>query len=173
MRSLKHQLDLDAALAVWDRGGVLCLQPGVDPLIVHREPDDCVAAGTVLLAGRPDAEIEAASRIAHEPVIAPGASSPDELRDRLEHVRAGGLIGDFRAGNGGACYLAAPIADATGSVVAALSVQAPRTLAGAQARVHLRAAKRRASLDLQRHPELTAPAVAGGPAYGDNPDPSA
>jgi DNA-binding IclR family transcriptional regulator len=126
MRSLRDRLDLDAALAVWDRGGVLCLQPGADPFIVRREPDDCVAAGTVLLAGRPDAEIEAASHIAHKPVIAPGASSPDELRGRLAHVRAGGMIGDFRAGNGGTCDLAAPIVDATGSVVAALSVRAPR-----------------------------------------------
>jgi DNA-binding IclR family transcriptional regulator len=126
MRSLNEQLDLDAALAVWDRGGVLWLQPGADPLLVHREPGDCVAAGTVLLAGRSDAEIEAASHIAHEPVIAPGASLPDELRGRLEHVRAGGMIGDFRAGNGGACYLAAPILDAGGAVVAAVSVQAPR-----------------------------------------------
>jgi DNA-binding IclR family transcriptional regulator len=41
-------------------------------------------------------------------------------------VRAGGLIGDFRPGNGGALYLAAPIVDTAGSVVAALSVQAPR-----------------------------------------------
>ena len=126
MRSLNDQLDLDAALAVWDRGGLLWLQPGADPLLVHREPGDCVAAGTVLLAGRPDAEIEAASKIAQVPVLAPGASSPDELRGRLEHVRAGGLIGDFRAGNGGECYLAAPILDAAGAVVAALSVQAPR-----------------------------------------------
>ncbi len=126
MRSLNDELDLDAALAVWERGGVLCLQPGADPLLVHRDPGDCVAAGTVLLAGRPEAEIEAAAHIAHEPLIAPGARSPDELRERLEHVRAGGMIGDFRAGNGGACYLAAPIVDAAGAVVAALSVQAPR-----------------------------------------------
>jgi IclR family transcriptional regulator, KDG regulon repressor len=126
MRSLNDQLDLDAALAVWDRGGVLWLQPGADPLLVRRVPGDCVAAGTVLLAGRPDAEIEAASEIAQQPVIAPGASSPDELRGRLEHVRAGGMIGDFRAGNGGACSMAAPIVDAAGAVVAALSVQASR-----------------------------------------------
>jgi DNA-binding IclR family transcriptional regulator len=126
MRSLNDQLDLDAALAVWDRRGVLWLQPGADPLLVHREPSDCVAAGTVLLAGRPEADIEAASHIVHEPVVAPGASSADELRGRLEHVRAGGMIGDFRAGNGGACYLAAPVVDAAGAVVAALSVQAPR-----------------------------------------------
>jgi DNA-binding IclR family transcriptional regulator len=126
LRSLNDELDLDAAFAVWDRGGVLWLQPGTDRLLVHRELEDCVAAGTVLLAGRPDAEVEAASHIAHAPVIAPGASSADELRGRLEHVRAGGLIGDFRAGNGGACDLAAPIVDAAGSVVAALSVQAPR-----------------------------------------------
>jgi DNA-binding IclR family transcriptional regulator len=64
--------------------------------------------------------------IASEPVVAPGAGSADE-RGRLERVRSGGLIGDFRAGNGGACHLAAPIVDARGSVVAALSVRAPRT----------------------------------------------
>jgi IclR family KDG regulon transcriptional repressor len=126
MRSLNDELDLNAALAVWDRGGVLWLQPGADRLLVHREPEDCVAASTVLLAGRPDAEIQAASHIAHEPLVAPAANSAAELRGRLEHVSAGGLIGDFRAGNGGACYLAAPIMDAAVSVVAALSVQAPR-----------------------------------------------
>jgi IclR family transcriptional regulator, KDG regulon repressor len=126
LRSLNDQLNLEAALAVWDRGGVLWLQPGTDPLLVHREPGDCVAASTVLLAGRPEAEVEAVSQIADEAGAAPGASSPDELRGRLEHVRAGGMIGDFRAGNGGACHLATPIVDATGAVVAALSVQAPR-----------------------------------------------
>jgi DNA-binding IclR family transcriptional regulator len=127
LRSLNDQPDLEAALAVWDQGGVLWLQPGADRLLVRRELEDCAAAGTVLLAGRRDAEIDAASDIAHAPVIAPGASSADELRGRLEHVRAGGLIGDFRAGNGGACHVAAPIVDAAGSVVAALSVRAPRT----------------------------------------------
>jgi DNA-binding IclR family transcriptional regulator len=126
LRSLNDHLELDAAIAVWDRGGVLWLQPGAERLLVHRELEDCVAAGAVLLAGRPDTEIEMASRIAHAPVVALGASAADELRARLEHVRAGGLIGDFRAGNGGACDLAAPIMDAAGLVAAALSVQAPR-----------------------------------------------
>ena len=147
LRSLNDQLDLEAALAVWDRGGVLWLQPGADRLLVHRALEDCVAAGTVLLAGRPDTEIETASQMAQAPVIAPGASSADELRGRLEHVRAGGLIGDFRAGNGGACHLAAPIMDAAGSVVAALSVQAPR----ARWQIHNReftCALRRAALRL-------------------------
>jgi DNA-binding IclR family transcriptional regulator len=110
---------------VWDRGGALWLQPSADRLLVHREIGDCVAVGTVLLAGRPDAEVET-SQLARAPVIALGASSSDELRGRLEHVRAGGLIGDFRAGNFGVCQLAAPITDAAGSVVAALSVQALR-----------------------------------------------
>jgi IclR family transcriptional regulator, KDG regulon repressor len=122
LRPLNAELDLDAALAVWDRGGVLCLQPGADQLLAHRGLEDCVAAATVLLASRSDTEVETAFHI----VDAPGATSADQLRRRLEHVRAGGLIGDFRAGNGGACYLAAPITDATGAVVAALSVQAPR-----------------------------------------------
>jgi DNA-binding IclR family transcriptional regulator len=126
MRSLNDQLDLEAALALWDRSGLLWLQSGADRLLVHREFEDCVAAGTVLLAGQPDIEIERASHIAHALVIPPGGSAADELRGRLEHVRAGGLIGDFRAGNGGACSMAAPIVDAAGSVVAALSVQAPR-----------------------------------------------
>ena len=152
MRTLKDQLDLAPALAVWDRGGVLCVQLGDGPLIVHCEPDDCVAAFMVLLAGRPDAEIEAASHIAHGPV---------SLRERLERVRAGGLIGDFRAGNGGPCHLAAPIVDGAGSVLAALSVQAPR----ARWQVHRRAftwALRTAALRLSSR-------VAGGrrSAYGD------
>jgi DNA-binding IclR family transcriptional regulator len=127
MRSLNDQLDLQSALAVWDRGGVLWLQPGGDRLLAHHELEDRVAAGTVLLAGRPDTEAETASHIAQAPVIAPGATCADDLRGRVEHVRAGGLIGDFRAGNGGTCHLAAPIMDARGSVVAALSVQAPRS----------------------------------------------
>jgi DNA-binding IclR family transcriptional regulator len=126
LRSLNDRLDLDAALAVWDRGGVLWLQPGADPLLLPREPGDCAAAGPQAGPCRPDAEIDAASHLGDEPVVAPGASSADELRTRLAHVRAGGMIGDFRAGNGGACSLAAPIVDAAGAVVAALSVQAPR-----------------------------------------------
>jgi DNA-binding IclR family transcriptional regulator len=126
MRSLSEQLDLDAALAVWDRGGVLCLRPSADRCIVRCAPGDCVALATVLLAGRPDSEIDAVSHIARRPAIALDAGAPDELLGRLERVRAGGLIGDFRPGNGGACHLAAPIFDAAGSVVAALSVQTPR-----------------------------------------------
>jgi DNA-binding IclR family transcriptional regulator len=171
MRSLNHRLDLDAALAVWDRGGLLWLQPGADPLLVHRELDDCVAAGTVLLAGRPDAEIEAASHIAHEPVTAPGASSIDELRGRLEHVRAGGLLGDFRAGNGGTCHLAAPIMDAAGSVLAALSVQAPR----ARWQIHKQeftCALRSAARQLTSLVARAAPASRHRPAYGDSRRPS-
>jgi DNA-binding IclR family transcriptional regulator len=127
LRSLDVQPELEGALAVWDDGRVLWLQPGADRLLVRRELVDCVAAGTVLLAGRQEAEIEAAAGIARAPVIARGAGSADALRGRIEHVRSGGLIGDFRAGNGGACHLAAPIVDAEGSVVAALSVCAPRT----------------------------------------------
>lgn len=72
MRSLDDRLDLDAALAVWERSGVLWLQPGGDPLLVHLDAGDRVAAGTVLLAGRPDDEIEAASHILHEPVVVRG-----------------------------------------------------------------------------------------------------
>jgi DNA-binding IclR family transcriptional regulator len=123
LRSLNERLDLEAALAVWDRGGVLWLQPDADRLLVHRDLQDCVAAGTVLLAGRPDAEVETASHVVHPA----GMGFADEVRGRFAHVRAGGLIGDFRAGNGGACQLAAPIMDAPGSVVAALSVQALRS----------------------------------------------
>jgi DNA-binding IclR family transcriptional regulator len=126
LHSLNDQLELNAALAVWDRGSVLWLQPGADRILARRELAECVAVGTVLLAGQPEAAIEAASDIARARVVAPDASSPDTLRGRLDHVRAGGLIGDFRAGNGGACDLAAPIMDAAGLVVAALSVQAPR-----------------------------------------------
>jgi DNA-binding IclR family transcriptional regulator len=158
MRSLNDQLDLEAALAVWDRSGVLWLQPGADPLLVHREPGDCVAAGTVLLAGRPDAEVEAASDLGGEP-----------LRGRLEHVRAGGMIGDFRAGNGGACSLAAPIVDAAGAVLAALSVQAPR----ARWQVHkheftcaLRTAALRLTSSLSK-PDR-APSRSVGYAYGNS-----
>ena len=160
MRSLNDQLDLDAALALWDRGGVLWLQPGGDPLLVHREPGACVAARTVLLAGRSDAEIEAASDLGGEP-----ASSPDELRGRLEHVRAGGMIGDFRAGNGGACYLAAPIVDAAGAVLAALSVQAPR----ARWQVHkheFTCALRSAALRLTS--SVSKPGRSVGYAYGNS-----
>lgn len=100
MRSLNDQLDLDAALAVWDRGGVLWLQPGAHPLLVLRHPRDCVAAGTILLAGRPDAEVEAALDATQKPLLALGAYSPDDLRERLERVRAGGMIGDFRGSEG-------------------------------------------------------------------------
>jgi IclR family KDG regulon transcriptional repressor len=125
LRSLNDRLDLDAALAVWERRGVLWLQPGADPLVMHRAPGDCVA-GMVLLAGRPDAPSAAAFEIAQEPAVAPGVRSPDAPSGRREHVQAGGMIGDFRAGKGGACSMAAPIMDAAGVVVAALSVQASR-----------------------------------------------
>ena len=68
MRSLNDQLDLNAALAVWERGGVLWLQPGVRSVARPLPARDRIAAGTVLLAGRPEAEIEAASDVARAPV---------------------------------------------------------------------------------------------------------
>ncbi len=123
MRSLQARLDADVTLAVWDRSAILCLRPGADPSIVRLEPGDCVALSTVLLAGRPDEEVDPLSHIAQQAAIAPGGGAIDQLRGRLEYVRAGGVIGDFR---GDLCVAAAPIADAVGSVMAALSVAATR-----------------------------------------------
>jgi DNA-binding IclR family transcriptional regulator len=123
MRSLQERLDVDVTLAVWDRGAVLCVRPGADPSIVRLEPGDCVAVSTVLLAGRPVEDGDPLSHVAQQPVVAPGGGALDELRARLEYVRAGGVVGDFR---GDLCVAAAPIADAVGSVRAALAVAATR-----------------------------------------------
>ena len=120
MRVLRERLDVEVALAVWERGAVLWLQPDADPSLARRAVDECVAVSIVLLAGRSDAEIDAAA----QPLVASGVG---DLGARLEHVRAGGLVGDFRAGEaGGCCLVAAPVLDAAGCVVAALSVRAPR-----------------------------------------------
>jgi DNA-binding IclR family transcriptional regulator len=120
MRALTERLDVNVAFAVWDRGAVLCLEPDADPSLARRAVDDCVTVSIVLLAGRSDAEIDAVA----QPLVGSGAGS---LSARLEHVRAGGLIGDFRPGEAGdSCLVAAPVPDAAGCVVAALSMRAPR-----------------------------------------------
>jgi DNA-binding IclR family transcriptional regulator len=123
MRSLHERFGLEVVLGVWDRGCVLTLEPHASPMIERRDPRVCVALSTVLLAGRPAAEIEAASHTCHQ--TAPHGTGPNELLARLEHVRAGGLVGDFEHGEAGSSHLVAPIIDATGVVIAALSVHAP------------------------------------------------
>jgi DNA-binding IclR family transcriptional regulator len=150
LRALEHRPGLEAALAVSDREGVLWLQPSADRLLARRDLADCLAAGTVLLAGRTEAEITARAAL---------AAPAHDLRGRVEHVLAGGLIGDFR---GEACDLAAPIIDTPGSVLAALSVRAPRI----RWQVHKReftCALRAAAL------RLTSSVAGTRPAYGDAP----
>ena len=52
LRSLNDRLGLDAALAVWERRGVLWLQPGADPLLMHRRPVTASPAWSCLRGGR-------------------------------------------------------------------------------------------------------------------------
>jgi IclR family transcriptional regulator, KDG regulon repressor len=163
MRVLRERFDVDVAFAVWDRGAVLWLQPDADPSLARRALDECDAVSIVLLAGRSDAEIDAAAQA----LVVSGAS---DLGARLEHVRAGGLIGDFRAGEArGCCLVAAPVFGTAGCVVAALSMRAPRARWQIHRHELIRALREAAvSLTDARPLSAGAPGYAARSAYGNS-----
>ncbi|TDO51733.1 IclR family transcriptional regulator [Kribbella sp. VKM Ac-2527] len=124
MRSLRKQYDVEAALSVWNQDAVVSLRPFEDPLIVRRPPGDRIAITAVLAAACPDTPAATAPGLARQAHSV--AHSNIASQDRVRHVRAGGLVGEYEPGACGAFCLAAPVLDADGAIVAALSVDVPR-----------------------------------------------
>ena len=121
IRELQEQLDVTGRLSVWDRDGVISLQPGRDPILTRDTFGDCVPVSTVLLAGRSRTAIRGSTDILTSALT----RSSGDLDERLTHVRTGGLIGDPDHGQCRSYCLAAPVIDTDGGVIAALSVHLP------------------------------------------------
>jgi IclR family transcriptional regulator, KDG regulon repressor len=97
-------------------------QPG------RRVPLYCTSSGKVLLAFRSDPErAEYLARVSLTPLTRHTITDPVRLRDELTLVRTRGWAEAINERQVGAASLAAPVRDLNGTVVAALSVNAPVT----------------------------------------------
>jgi DNA-binding IclR family transcriptional regulator len=93
----------------------------------RRVPVHCTSSGKVLIAFAPEARRETflAGRLAQ---LTPYTiTDPDRLRDELATVRARGWAEAVNEREIGVASLAAPVRDASGAVVAAISIGAPIT----------------------------------------------
>jgi IclR family transcriptional regulator, KDG regulon repressor len=89
-------------------------------------PAHCTALGKMLLASLPDEELE--RRVAHAPLEQLTRSSITEfeaLKKNLTEVRLRGYAWEDGESNDEVACIAAPVRDAEGQVIAALSVSAP------------------------------------------------
>jgi DNA-binding IclR family transcriptional regulator len=100
--------------------------PKLFTMIGKRNPVHCTAIGKVLVAHLPELEREGLlQRIAY-PVFTPyTASSPDQFRGMLDHVRHYGFATEREELAIGRACIAAPIRDASGTVIAAASISGP------------------------------------------------
>ncbi len=100
--------------------------PKLFTMIGKSNPVHCTAIGKALVAHLPDSEREALlQRIAY-PVFTPHtASSPDQLRSMLDHVRQHGYATEREELAFGRACIAAPIREASGAIAAAASISGP------------------------------------------------
>ncbi len=94
--------------------------------IGHRAPLHCTAAGKVLLAGMPEAQV--LQRLDTHPLEAltpQTLTDPAHLWQELEKVRRDGFALDREECEEGAGCIAAPVRDAQGETVAAVSISGP------------------------------------------------
>lgn len=91
-------------------------------------PAHCTALGKMLLASLPDDELE--RRVAHvslEQLTSASITDFEALKDNLAEVRRRGYAWEDGESNDEVACIAAPVRDAEGQVVAAMSVSAPIT----------------------------------------------
>jgi DNA-binding IclR family transcriptional regulator len=134
MRTLAARCGETVQLAVWSGTSAVCVAgaegrreravtvvPAGMGLPVH-----CTGPGKVLLASRPSAEIAAllaADRL--ERMTERTIATSDRLRAELAGVRRRGFAYDHEEHARGTCSVAAPIVQANGEVLAALSMSVP------------------------------------------------
>jgi DNA-binding IclR family transcriptional regulator len=90
-----------------------------------RLPMHAVSSGQVLLAFRQPAAVERFLDASHERFTDRTLVSPEALRERLREVRRNGFAWTQEEFDHGINSVAAPIADATGEVVAAVHIHGP------------------------------------------------
>ncbi|QPP09022.1 IclR family transcriptional regulator [Streptomyces bathyalis] len=93
----------------------------------RRLPAHCTSVGKMLLASLPDEELEA-TLAGGDPLVAMtprSITSPQELRKALAEIRERGVAVEQQESNPDVSCVAAPVRDAGGKVVAALSISVP------------------------------------------------
>lgn len=144
MRELAKQTHLEVNLAQLDQSDVLYLEKVADGApfslnirVGQRRPAYCRALGKVLLAYlSPE---EARRRIGSKlPRMTPQTiTDPDALMEHLAGVRQRGYAVDREEAESGCVCVAAPIRDARGEVVAALSISGPSGQMAAMPEAHI------------------------------------
>lgn len=100
--------------------------PKLFTMIGKSNPVHCTAIGKALVAHLPGTEREALlQRIAYPTFTPHTATSPDQLRSMLDHVRQHGYATEREELAFGRACIAAPIREASGAVVAAASISGP------------------------------------------------
>ncbi len=97
----------------------------------RRVPAHATSSGKVLLAHRPEPELEAFLARPIAALTPHSITDPDALRDALAAVRARGWAEAVNEREIGVASIAAPIRDLHGAVVAAVSIGAPEARFGA------------------------------------------
>jgi IclR family acetate operon transcriptional repressor len=98
------------------------------------------ALGKVLASGMSDDELSSYLRSTSLPRRTPATiTDPDEFRREIERVRALGLGADIEEGSAGLTCLAAPIRDASGKIIAAVSISGLSHEVNAETRPRLEA----------------------------------
>jgi IclR family KDG regulon transcriptional repressor len=132
MRRVVERWDESMHLAVFDRGCVIYLEcvrgrrsRGLPTRAGLRLPAHPSAVGKTLLAHRNPEEINRHVAATLRRYTRNTIVDPDRIRSELSRVRAQGHALDCEEAIAGLCCVAAPVRDADGSVVAAVSLSAP------------------------------------------------
>ncbi len=122
-----------ASLGVFNHGEVVYVaiehaqrEVGIQSRIGTRHPTHCTALGKVMLADRPDDEVAVLLEQTGMPALTEHThTSPDTLLAELSVIRRRGYAIDNEERSYGVKCIAAPIRDAAGRVIAAISVSGP------------------------------------------------
>jgi len=134
MRALTARYGETVQLAVWGPSGAICVAAlaGRAPVAVpawpvgEELPGHCTGAGKVLLAGRPWSAVrdglqrEGLPRMTGRTIV-----TFEALVDELDSVRRQGFAHEQEEHVANTCSVAAPITDAQGDVIGAMSMSAP------------------------------------------------
>lgn len=158
LRELSQRSALNSYLAIMRDDSCLYLHVEQSPgaLTVHSNPGDSVPAhttaiGKVLLAGMSDDEVGALlARTTFEKRTEKTKVSAAEIMDELRRIRAGELAVSDEENIPGIFALGAPIIDATGKTVAAVSSACAAHLARGEGRDRVAAAVIKAAHDISR-----------------------
>jgi IclR family transcriptional regulator, KDG regulon repressor len=94
--------------------------------IGHRNDAHCTSTGKVLLASLPDSELDWLLAMGPLRTHTPHTiTAPERLREELDRVRLKGYAENINESEVGVASVAAPIRDASGTVIAAISAAGP------------------------------------------------